>query len=381
MSPEPGGTFLLERGALASLLTALKRRGYLPVGPVVRDGAIVYDRLDSEADLPAGWTDGQEGGRYRLKKRDDAALFGYAVGPHSWKKFLHPPVATLWKAKRTRKGIEVESPAAKPRRYALIGARACELRAIAIQDKVFLGGPFIDPAYQALREGIFVAAVNCTEPGGTCFCVSMETGPRAASGFDLALTELVSADRHAFLVEAGTRRGRDVLREIGGKPAAQEDVEEAHRRLEAAAGRMGRTMDPSGLKELLQANLEHPRWEDVASRCMTCGNCTLVCPTCFCGTVEEETDLRTDRAGRRRRWDSCFTLPFTYIHGGSIRASAKARYRQWLTHKLATWIDQFGTSGCVGCGRCITWCPVGIDLTEEVRAIREGAPAEAWEED
>ena len=124
------------------------------------------------------------------------------------------------------------------------------------------------------------------------------------------------------------------------------------------------------IKELLYRNLEHPRWEDVARRCLSCTNCTLVCPTCFCTTVEDATDLSGGHAERRRRWDSCFSMDFSYIHGGYIRPSVKARYRQWMTHKLATWIDQFGTSGCVGCGRCITWCPVGIDITAEVKAIR-----------
>ncbi len=134
---------------------------------------------------------------------------------------------------------------------------------------------------------------------------------------------------------------------------------------------MGRSMDTSGIKELLYRNLDHPCWENVASRCLTCANCTMVCPTCFCAAVEDTTDLTGERAERWRRWDSCFTMDFSYIAGGSVRSSPKARYRQWMTHKLASWIDQFGTSGCVGCGRCITWCPVGIDITEEVRAIRE----------
>jgi formate hydrogenlyase subunit 6/NADH:ubiquinone oxidoreductase subunit I len=139
-----------------------------------------------------------------------------------------------------------------------------------------------------------------------------------------------------------------------------------------AAAQMGRVMDTSDIKELLYRNYEHPRWDNVAGRCLTCANCTNVCPTCFCTTVEDVTDLTGQQAERRRRWDSCFTMDFSYIHGGSIRASTKSRYRQWMTHKLATWIDQFGTSGCVGCGRCITWCPVGIDITEEVAAIRAG---------
>ena len=134
---------------------------------------------------------------------------------------------------------------------------------------------------------------------------------------------------------------------------------------------MGRSMDTCNIKDLFYRNLEHPRWNNVAERCLTCANCTMVCPTCFCTTIEDVTDLTGEHAERWRKLDSCFTMDFSYIHGGSVRASTKSRYRHWITHKLATWIDQFGTSGCVGFGRCITWCPVAIDITEEVHAIRK----------
>jgi Fe-S-cluster-containing hydrogenase component 2 len=118
------------------------------------------------------------------------------------------------------------------------------------------------------------------------------------------------------------------------------------------------------------ANLEHPRWDDVAERCLSCTNCTLVCPTCFCFAVEDVNSLDGERAERTQRWDSCFTLGHSMLHGaGSVRGDTRSRYRQWLTHKLSTWWDQFDESGCVGCGRCISWCPAGIDLTEEVAAI------------
>ena len=163
-----------------------------------------------------------------------------------------------------------------------------------------------------------------------------------------------------------------MLAELQTVRATEQDLQEADAAVEAAARQQVRSIDTTGIKELLYENFEHPRWDNVASRCLTCANCTMVCPTCFCTSVEDVTDITGDHAERWRRWDSCFTQSFSYIHGGSVRTSAKARYRQWMTHKLASWIDQFGSSGCVGCGRCITWCPVGIDITEEVRAIREG---------
>jgi ferredoxin len=161
--------------------------------------------------------------------------------------------------------------------------------------------------------------------------------------------------------------------------ATEEEIAAAERVVDRTRGQMGRTLETNGLKELLQTNANHPRWDEVSERCLTCGNCTNVCPTCFCTTIDDTTDLSGTTAERVRRWDSCFTLDFSYTHGGSVRSSARSRYRQWMTHKLAHWVDQFGSSGCVGCGRCITWCPVGIDITEEAAAIRAspGPPLEA----
>ena len=340
------------------------------IGPTIRDGAIVYEELDGVAALPAGWGDEQDGGTYRLHRRDDQALFGYAVGPHSWKQFLYPPRTLLWRAHRQGDTVSVEVPQDDAPRYAFVGVRGCELAAISVQDTVFLGSGVTDPTYAARRAPAFIVAVHCGTPAGTCFCVSMETGPRAGPGFDLALTEVIDADRHLFVVEVGTERGAEVLAGLERRPATPEELKAAGQVVEQAAGHMGRSMDTTGIRDLLAATLEHPRWDDVADRCLTCANCTMVCPTCFCSSVEDTTDLTGETSERARRWDSCFTLAFSHLGEGSVRSSARSRYRQWMTHKLGTWIDQFGTSGCVGCGRCITWCPVGIDITEELRAIR-----------
>ncbi len=364
---------VLTLDGLAGLLNVLANRGYRVVGPTLRDRAIVYDDIASPADLPEGWTDQQDAGRYRLVRRDDAALFGYAVGPHSWKQFLHPPVQRLWRATRDGDDVQVIAEPVAAERFAFIGVRACELHAIAIQDRVFLGGPHRDPHYAARRQASFIVAVNCGSAGGTCFCVSMDTGPKAEAGFDLALTEIVGGE-HCFVVEAGTQAGGEVLAELPARAATAQDLAAADAVIAHTASSMGRTLATDDVHDLLMRNLEHARWDDVAERCLTCGNCTMVCPTCFCSSVEDSSDLSGTETSRTQRWDSCFTTDFSYIHGGSVRASARSRYRQWLTHKLATWHDQFDSSGCVGCGRCITWCPVGIDLTEEVSAIRDTEP-------
>jgi sulfhydrogenase subunit beta (sulfur reductase) len=356
------------------MLRALAGRGYRVIGPRVRDRAIVYDDIATTEDLPVGWTDEHEGGHYRLHRREDDALFGYVVGPHSWKRFLHPPVQQLWRAARTEAGLEIRPEPGADRPFAFVAVRPCDLQAIAVQDRVFLEGAYVDPYYQGRREGAFIVAVNCGEARGTCFCVSMGTGPKAERGFDLALTELAPGGDHRFLIEIGSERGVALLENVSHRPASEEDRAAARALVARTAASMGRVMPQVDMRELLMSNLEHPRWDVVADRCLTCGNCTMVCPTCFCTQTEEDLDLTGESAGRTRTWTSCFTLDFSYIHGGSVRSSAKSRYRQWMTHKLATWHDQFGTSGCVGCGRCITWCPVGIDITEEVRAIRDSQP-------
>lgn len=365
---------ILEANQLQSLIEALSRRGFETIGPTLRDGAIVYDRIESAAELPAGWTDQQEAGRYRIKKRGDQALFGYAVGPQSWKKYLHPAEVLLWSAERRNGTFRILNNEGAPKKpYAFLGVRACDLAAIAVQDRVLLGDKHRDPIYNQRRHGVFLAVVQCTQAAPTCFCASMGTGPQAQGGYDLVLMELDVEGNHRFVVKAGSDRGTEILAELETRPASEEDLRQSEAAVEEAARQQTRRIDNAGIKESLYGNFDNPRWDEIATRCLACANCTMVCPTCFCTTVEDMSDVTGDHAERWRRLDSCFTLSFSFIHGGSVRSSAKARYRQWMTHKLASWIDQFGTSGCVGCGRCITWCPVGIDISEEARVLRETA--------
>ncbi|AXA37618.1 MAG: sulfite reductase subunit A [Candidatus Hydrogenedentota bacterium] len=370
-----GESVVLLRENFGALFDALRAEGYKIIGPTVQDGAIVYDEINSPDDLPAGWGDLQEPGKYRLRRRSDQALFGYVVGPHSWKRFLFPPHLRMWRAVKNRTGFQIIPDQEEPPRMAFLGVRPCELQAIAIQDTIFKGTKYVDPVYQGRRHAALIIAVNCAEPAGTCFCTSMKTGPRALAGFDIALTELLTDGKHRFLLESGSVRGVELLRKLPTQPATEEDRKEAEAVTREAAGRITRQLETEGLRDLLLSNLEHPRWEAIADRCLACANCTMVCPTCFCSTVEDTTDLVGNHAERWRRWDSCFNLDFSYIHGGSVRQSTMSRYRQWMTHKLASWVDQFGTFGCVGCGRCITWCPVGIDITEEARQMRQTVAA------
>jgi len=356
---------VLERDDFPALLELLSKKGYDLYGPTIDNDNIIYDRIYTMADLPIGWKDHQDAGSYRLEKSNDKTLFGYTVGSHSWKNFLHPAKERLWEATVEGDRFSIKTSEEDSGKRAFIGVRPCELQAMTIHDKVFTEGSYIDSAYQNRRKNILIVAVNCTRPGGTCFCTSMKAGPKAQSGFDLALTEIIESDKHYFTIEAGSKTGTKILSKLPTREANQAEIEIADKVLQHSAEKMGRTLDTDHIKDLLYEKFDNPHWEKIAERCLTCGNCTMVCPTCFCVNVEDTTDLTGQQAERRSRWDSCFTVDFSYIHGGSIRTSATSRYRQWMMHKLSYWVDQFGTFGCVGCGRCITWCPAGIDITEE----------------
>jgi len=364
---------LLEAAKLTDLLDLLTQQGFDVVGPTMRDEAVVLDHIHSIDELPVGWTDEQTPGHYRLKRREDRAFFAYTVGAQSWKRHLHPADIQLWSAEREHGTFHILNNGMRPKELlAFLGVRPCELAAMAVQDRVLIGDKYRDTNYAGRRESTFIVAVQCTQSASTCFCASLGTGPRAQSGYDLLLTELIGPEGHFFIVRSGTKRGGQILSQLETVPVTDEIVEHEADALESAAQQQGRKLNTEGLRDFLYSTFDSPRWETISSRCLACANCTMVCPTCFCTTVEDGNDLSGNHAERWRRWDSCFTLSFSYIHGGSVRASCKSRYRQWVTHKLAAWVDQFGMLGCVGCGRCITWCPVGIDLTESVSALREG---------
>jgi sulfhydrogenase subunit beta (sulfur reductase) len=360
----------IQGESLEVLVEVLKQHEYRVVGPRMRDGAIVLEDLSSASDLPHGWVDEQEAGSYRLKPAANGNLFDYVVGPQSWKKFLQEPVLKLWTARRDKKGLHLQPIQRNPPKLAFLGIRSCELAAIEVQDTILLRGDFIDEAYRLNRNELFTIAVNCSQPAATCFCASMGTGPVATRGFDLALTEISQPGSHRFLVEVGTSCGEEILSHIPRMESSEVDRKAAAQIKEKAAKGFTRHLSNEGMRDILMRHFDNPLWEQISRRCLACANCTLVCPTCFCTTIEDSTDLRGENAQRQRRVDSCFTRDFSYIHGGSVRTSLQSRYRQWMTHKLAGWVDQFGTPGCVGCGRCITWCPVGIDITQEAAAIR-----------
>lgn len=362
-------TQFLPHDRLDDLLIALRRNGYRCIGPQIRDGAIIFDILEHADQLPWGYIDHQAPGKYRLTKTNKKQAFAALLGPQAIKPELFVPRETLWRVERDENNkLTFRSMPAEQQAVAMIGVRPCDLVAMNIQDKVFREGKHKDPRYQARREKIFLIAANCTHSGEHCFCVSTGGYPRAFGYYDLAITELSSG----FVVTVGSVKGKRVLSSLKLEAATYKQCQKARESIEKAANAQTKQL-PVGnsgeLRDILFQNLDHPRWDEVAERCLSCGNCTQVCPTCFCSSDKDNPDLSGKSSDHEREWDSCFTRGHSYIAGKVMRPNTKTRYRQWLTHKLGSWHDQFNTSGCVGCGRCITWCPVGIDITEEVAAI------------
>lgn len=360
---------------LQTLLASLMQRGYRCLGPAVENGAIVMRELEAPGDLPRGLQAEQAPGRYSLVEDARQRYFAWANGPQAIKPQTFAPKEALWRVARNAEGrLQFDAVTPELPRQAIIGVRACDLAALALQDAHFLREGRRDPHYARRREQLFLVAVQCAEPAATCFCASTGDGPTPTTGYDLALAELADG----FVVEAGTENGRALLDALQLMPATPAQIDAARQQGEAAASAQTRSLpgrlSPSGstLRDSLMARLEHPRWDDVASRCLACGNCTAVCPTCFCHAEIDVPALDGHSSQHERNWDSCFGESHGHLHGFNVRPDIRSRYRQWLTHKLATWHDQFGRSGCVGCGRCIAWCPVGIDLTEEVAALTAG---------
>ena len=343
---------------IGKLVDLLIEEGYTVVAPVLKEGVILFEEVDSFSQVARGVEEDQEKGHYRAKNSE--GWFGYVHGPNSLKHFLHPPKTEILKL---RPDLSQEVPLER-KRYAFFGIRGCDLGCLRILDKVFLG-EFRDPHYAGLREGIFTVALNCTKPSRTCFCASMGTGPFVREGADLIVTEL----KEGFLLRGKTRKGEELLEKLGGREPKPEEYEEERKIEKRALSAMTRRVDTQDLPSRLLGRLESEVWEEVAKRCLACGSCTMVCPTCFCYEVVDDITLDGSGSVRLRRWDVCFREEFSAIHGVPLRKSIASRYRQWLLHKFSYWVGQFGEFGCVGCGRCITWCLVGIDVTEEVERL------------
>jgi len=363
----------LKKSDFPRLITALQENGYEVIGPQVDSGAIVYKPLSDVSQLPEGYSDDQKAGHYRLKKNKSNRWFAWANAAQSIKPFAFVPTEVLWSSSKistpeaSGETIQFQKKEPDVVPQAILGVRSCDLAALAIQDAHFLQQSYIDSYYQARREKLLLIAVNCTHPSKSCFCHSTGDGPSATTGFDILLDELDSA----FVIQAGSGKGDSIVSLLPLEELEQDDLLQVDRQNKVAEETQTKKLPNADVRLLLKENSDSEFWDDIAKRCLACGNCTSVCPSCFCYSEHEQPELDGNKSTHIREWDSCFNQSHSYIHGIVVRSETKHRYRQWLTHKFSGWFDQFGKSGCVGCGRCTTWCPVGIDVVDAVKNICE----------
>lgn len=361
---------VMMAATLQHLLDVLKKRGFAVIGPRRHGDRILYSRMEHIDELPRSVSDQQGPGVYRLHPTTEPTYFGFHVAANSWKEWLYPKHETLaaydseWQVADFKKPQGLTSEPA-----AFLGVKACELDALHSLDSALLGR---DEAYTRRRQRALIIGVHCQTATENCFCASRGSGPEFGQGFDLLLTERYQNDVHDFLIESGSARGASILDDLADclSPATDADLTKRQQQLRDLAAAMQKQLPTDRLSEGLSQHSDLPNFQKMEDICIACGNCTMVCPTCFCATiVDRSPELKPQKLHRERQWDSCFNLDFSYIHGHYQRPSVAARYRQWMMHKLVYWQTQLGTNGCVGCGRCTTWCPVGIDFVAVAREL------------
>jgi ferredoxin len=357
------------RDALSGLIQNLRRQGFTVVGPSLSDGVVRLAEVGDLGDLASGILDVQGPGTYTVSF-GSPLVFLSVNGPDSPKEYLHPSGVELLKLAEKSDGVDVVSVFHSNKKYAFVGIRPCDLRGVEVMDRTMMVPGFEDPIYSSLRRGAVFVVANCTRAGNNCFCTSMGSGPVADQGYDLAITELPEK----LLLDI-PEESSSLLEGIETTPATEEDLRMAREMVRHTREQMAKRIERENPSELMREQTDSPVWKTTAERCLACGNCTMVCPTCFCNVTEDRTDIKDGSVSRVRLWDSCLTKEFTYSAGGNPRQERIARYRQFVMHKFAYWPEQFGVYGCVGCGRCITWCPVGIDITETVNGILRGRSA------
>lgn len=350
----------IEKGAISDMLMALSS-SYKLIGPKVQSDVITLGEI-IPADLPFHVKDIQIAGSYRLDSEKSNYLFSFSIGPDSFKRFLFPPEIELFKWRYREKGLDSFQPLEISVPIVLFGLRACDTEALILYDRIFAE----DWYYKKIRDKSIVIAINCLFPNENCFCPSLSTGPEVRRA-DLIITEL--EDR--LLLEVQNNRILDFLKELKTERADDFDIKSKDQVVKRCRELIKKQIDIKNLSFLLK-KLENTVWKEIAEIDLECGNCTQVCPTCFCNSTFDKLKLsdiskKAYQGVRIRVWDSCFSRNFSKVHGGNFRPSRRARYRHWFMHKFNYMEEQFGIKGCVGCGRCITWCPAGIDVTEVLR--------------
>ena len=248
----------------------------------------------------------------------------------------------------------------------VFGIRPCDARSAILLDQVFDTPDYQDPYYVNRRKNTILIGLACNSPLGTCFCTVVGGGPFSVDGLDLLWTDL--DDR--YLVETVTERGEALIADRPHfRQATQEDTNRKAT-IAAQARQMVSGPNVQGIREKLDGMYDDPFWDELHQKCLGCGVCSYLCPTCHCFDIVDEG---TDARGRRvRNWDTCQFALFTHhASGHNPRRSGKERMRQRVMHKFNYFVENFGEIACVGCGRCVRECPVNMDIRVVIEAIRQ----------
>ena len=281
------------------------------------------------------------------------------------KMFIYKPREDILKF-RMEAPVSIEEITPTIEKQVIVGIHPCDINAILYLDKTFLG-VFPDPFYKARRENTILIGLNCMQVSENCFCSSVGAGPflKAQAGYDMILTDF----GEDYLVEIKHSKASELFT-IKGKEAGPDEWRVKSEKEETVLKSFKKVIDIDGLDDLFMKNLDHPVWTTTADeRCLSCSNCVMVCPTCFCYDIVDETSMDLKGVRRIRQLDACQDLRFAEVHAGNFRLRRASRLRQFVIHNL-NYTNQYGVIKTVGCGRCITWCPTKIDLTEMAKEIQ-----------
>ena len=280
------------------------------------------------------------------------------------KEVFFPQTEVLFTYRAGKEGVEIEEAPAPKRRMVLLGVRPCDARSFVLLDKFFSSGENKDLYYLEKRENTTTIGLACNHPLSTCFCTSLGGSPFGKEGIDLLLQDI----NDKYLIETVTEKGERLIKKFPWlRDAKKGDIEKAKRLSEDAEEAIRSKVSVKGVSEKLDRMFDDTVWGQIYQKCVGCGVCTFLCPTCYCFDILDE---ETEEGKRVRIWDSCQFPCFTLQGSGhNPRPSGKERMRQRIMHKFNYSVKNFGESFCVGCGRCVRECPVNLDIREIVEEI------------
>ncbi len=359
----------LSRNNFQSLIDYLVEQDYSVIAPTIKQDAIHYQPIHHIDEMVCSYHEQSSAGSYQLVKDQSGKYFNWSNGVSCLKPWFFKPHETLWQLNLNKTPPQYQAIIPKEQKKAFIGVRACDLAALQLQDQHFLQDKYLHQQYHANRQQSIFIAVHCAAPSTNCFCTSTEDGPECSQGFDIVMTELESG----FILQGENTFSQKLIDHLPVETVSKQSWQEQDDILKRAKQKIQRAFNPEKVAKKLQQRLHDNIWQDIAEKCLACGNCTLVCPSCFCSKQGDEMPLAGNKVEHIQYWDSCFSEQHSYLGGIVIHQNIADRYKQWINHKLNWWFEQYGRSGCVGCGRCISWCPTGIDFFQQARALTENA--------